>query len=76
MGVQEPWEKELIQGPVLPLHQRKAGGLTHTDFVMVMSRTHVRWGFEVGPTRQRGGRGRSKRGMSCAFLVGWGPRRS
>jgi hypothetical protein len=35
----------------------------------------IRWGFEKDPRRQRGG-GRSKRGMSCAFLLGRVPWRS
>ena len=55
----------------MPLFQKRAGGLTHTDLVMVMLQTHVRWDFEEAPIRQRSG-GRSKRGMSCAFLVDTG----
>jgi hypothetical protein len=42
--------------PVVPLHQRKAGGLTHIDLMVIISWAHVRWGFKESPTRQRGGR--------------------
>jgi hypothetical protein len=42
------------------------------DLVIVISQTQVRWGFEEGPTRQ----GKSKRGISCAFLMGRFPWRS
>jgi hypothetical protein len=61
----------------VPLDQRRAGELTHTDLVMVMVmlQAHIKWDFEEGPTRQRAPEGGSKGGMSCAFLVGrvpWG----
>ena len=55
----------------MPLHQRRAGVLTHTDLVMVMSWPHVRWGFEEGPTRQRRGFDQREECTVLSSLVGF-----
>jgi hypothetical protein len=57
----------------VPLYQRKAAELTHTDLVMVMSRAH---GVLRKALQGRGWGSRSKRGMAYAFLMGRVPWRS
>jgi hypothetical protein len=52
----------------VPLHQRRAGELTHTDLVMVMSWTHVRWGLRSVLQGIEGCVGQRK---ECPMLSSW-----